>query len=42
MPGLIAVDDRAGIGTVIDDLLLIVDCVEADELKDQVWCVPMH
>jgi len=41
MPGLIAVDDRAAIGRVIEDLVLIDDCVSDGEIAGQVWFVPM-
>jgi hypothetical protein len=41
MPGLIAVDDRTGVGIVIADLLLIEDCAASEEIEVQVWYVPM-
>jgi len=41
MPGLIAVDDRAAIRQVIEDLVLIEDCVSDEEISGQIWFVPM-
>lgn len=41
MPGLIAVDDRAAVGEVIRDLVLVEDCVGDAEVTDQVWFVPL-
>ncbi len=41
MPGLIVVRDHAALRTVIDDLVLVFDCAEDDDLRDQVWFVPL-
>ncbi len=41
MPGLVAVDQRAAIGRVIQDLVLIEDCASHEEIADQVWYVPL-
>ncbi|MEX2316117.1 MAG: DUF5615 family PIN-like protein [Pirellulales bacterium] len=39
--GVFIVDDRARIGTCIDDLLLIAECSELGEWRDQVFYVPL-
>jgi hypothetical protein len=36
MPGLIVTTSRQSIGSAIDDLLLIVECMAPDEVKEQV------
>jgi hypothetical protein len=41
MPGVLALLENVGIGRVIDDILLMVQCYTADEMKDQVWYIPL-
>jgi hypothetical protein len=41
MAGVVIVDDRARIGSCIDDLLLIAECREPGEWQDQVFFVPL-
>jgi hypothetical protein len=41
MPGVLALLENAGIGRVIDDILLVALCYTADEMKDQVIFIPL-
>jgi len=36
VPGLIATTNEQSIGAAIDDILLIVECMSAEEVRDQV------
>jgi len=40
MPGVLALKENVGIGRVIDDILLVVQCYTADEFKGQVLYIP--
>jgi len=40
MPGVFALLENAGIGRVIDDILLMAQCYDVDDVKDQVLYVP--
>jgi hypothetical protein len=42
MPGVIEVRARAAIGEVLDDLVLVLECVLPDELRDRVYYVPLR
>ena len=42
MPGVIEVRSQAAIREVIDDLVLLVMCVTADECRDRVLYVPLR
>jgi predicted nuclease of predicted toxin-antitoxin system len=42
MPGVIAVHQRAGIGEVLDDLVLTVSCSAPDDLSQQILFVPLR
>src|SRR5580693_2593142 len=35
MPGVVALLENVGIGRVIDDILLVAQCYEPDDIKDQ-------
>jgi hypothetical protein len=41
MPGMLALLENAGIGRVIDDILLIVQCGAPEELMGQVLFIPL-
>jgi hypothetical protein len=41
MPGMLALLENVGIGRVIDDILLAVQCYEPDDIKDQVVFIPI-
>jgi hypothetical protein len=41
MPGILAVHQRAEIGRVIDDLVLVVMCAREEELDGQIWYLPL-
>jgi hypothetical protein len=41
MPGVLALLENAGIGRVIDDILLMAQDDAADEVKDQVVYIPL-
>lgn len=41
MPGVIEVVARAPIGKVIEDLVLVVRCATAEELRDRVFYLPL-
>lgn len=41
MPGLIAVDDFAPIGQVIEDILVLVACLSDEEWVNTTWFVPL-
>jgi hypothetical protein len=41
MPGVIAVPSEAPIGSVVEDLVLVLDASEADSLEGQVLFVPL-
>lgn len=40
IPGVFIVDDLAPIGQCIDDVLLITECSEQDEWRDQLYFLP--
>ena len=40
VPGVFIVDDLAPIGACIDDLVLIAECSDADEWRDQIFYLP--
>lgn len=42
MPGVIEVRSQAAIREVVDDLVLLVTCVTADECRNRVLYVPMR
>ena len=41
MVGVLALLDNRGVGRVINDILLVARCYTVDEMKDQVWYVPL-
>lgn len=41
MSGVLALLENVGIGRVIDDILLVAQCHTADEMKDQVFYIPL-
>ena len=41
MAGVLALLENVGIGRVIDDLLLVAQCYEADEINNQLIYIPM-
>jgi hypothetical protein len=41
MPGVVALLENVGIGRVIDDVLLVAQCYEPDDIKDQVVFIPI-
>jgi len=41
MPGVLALKAGFGIGQAIDDILLVADCYIADEVKNQVYYIPL-
>jgi hypothetical protein len=41
MPGVVALLENVGIGRVIDDILLVAQCYEPDDIKDQVVFIPI-
>ena len=40
MPGVFIVDDLASIGTVVEDLLLIIECSQQEEWLDRIVYLP--
>jgi hypothetical protein len=42
MPGVLALLENVGIGRVIDDILLVARCYEADDMKGQVLYIPLQ
>jgi hypothetical protein len=42
MPGVIAVHQRAGIGEVLEDLVLTVTCCAPEDLSQQILFVPLR
>ena len=42
MPGVFAIGLDMPIGAVIEELLLIAECSEAEEWADQVWYLPLR
>ncbi len=42
MPGVIAIHQRVGIGSVIDDLVLLVACSTHEDLVGQLWYLPLR
>jgi hypothetical protein len=40
MPGVLALLENAGVGRVLDDILLVALCFAPDEIKDQVVFIP--
>jgi hypothetical protein len=42
MPGVIAVHQRAGIGGVLEDLILTVSCATPDDLFRQIRYIPLR
>jgi hypothetical protein len=42
MPGVIEVRARAPIGEVVEDLVLVVMCSTPEDLRDQVFYVPLR
>ena len=41
MPGVIALVENIGVGPVIDDILLVALCCTREELRDQVFFIPL-
>jgi hypothetical protein len=41
MPGVLALLENTGIGRVLDDILLVAQCYEPDEIRDQVLYIPL-
>jgi hypothetical protein len=41
MPGVFLVDDQSGLGQVIDDILLAVDCLTSEECNNLVRFFPL-
>jgi hypothetical protein len=41
MPGVLALLENVGIGRVIDDILLVAQCYEPVDVKDQVVFIPI-
>jgi hypothetical protein len=41
MPGVLVVRETGRIGRAIDDILLVAECCTPDEVKDQVWYLPL-
>ena|SRR5438128_1067381 len=41
MPGILALRRRIGVGQAIEEILLVVQCYTADEMKDQVVYLPL-
>jgi hypothetical protein len=41
MSGVVALLENAAIGRAIDDILTVVHCLMADEMKDQVMYIPL-
>lgn len=41
MPGVLALKENIGIGSVIDDILLVAQCYTADEMSNQVLYIPL-
>ena len=41
MPGMVAVQPNAPVGTVIEDILLLIETTEPEALKDQVVYIPL-
>ena len=42
MPGIIAIHQKEAIGSVIEDLILIVACATAEDLTDQIHFLPLR
>jgi predicted nuclease of predicted toxin-antitoxin system len=40
MPGVVEISDNAPIGRVIEDLLLLIDCSQADDWEAQIQYLP--
>lgn len=40
MPGVLALLENIGVGSVIDDILLVVSCYALEEIRDQVLFIP--
>ncbi|MEX2170553.1 MAG: DUF5615 family PIN-like protein [Pirellulales bacterium] len=40
VPGVFIVDDFASIGACIDDLVLVAECSDPDEWRDQIFYLP--
>lgn len=41
MPGVLALKENVGIGPVINDILVVALCAEADDIKAQVLYIPL-
>jgi hypothetical protein len=41
MPGVLVVRENTGIGRAINDILLVAECCTPDDIKDQVWFLPL-
>jgi len=41
MSGVLALLENVGVRRVIDDILLVTQCYAEDEIKDQVWYIPL-
>lgn len=41
MPGVLALLQNVGIGTVLDDILLVAQCYEVEDIRDQVLYIPL-
>jgi hypothetical protein len=42
MPGVIAVAQSMRVGLAIDDLVLIVECADQEDCRNQVWYLPLR
>lgn len=42
MLGIIAVAQAVAIGAVVEDLALVIECVEPEECRNQVWYLPIR
>ena len=41
MPGVFLVSGEMPVGRAIDELLIAIQCLSAEECKDLVWCFPL-
>jgi hypothetical protein len=41
MPGALALVENAAVGRVIEDILLVAACYAPEEIKNQVWFIPL-
>jgi len=42
MPGVIEIPSRAAVSEILDDLILVVSCLAAEDCKDQVVYLPLR